>query len=294
MPGACRSKAASEGYDHCISVIGQSYGHVFNTHSKQIAKLTENMAKMRRVEAQVAAHARQASRMLLDEAVGAAQRGDYAEAHELLTMANRARPWADLKPVALDDIAALDPVRPRPPRVKFPVVARTTTSDSSSSSSKNNKKLYMAARTARASRVVVVPLGSVVRLVALAAPDEEDEEEARRSPCGNPMFRIQYHDGAQHPQQQQQQQHHHHHHQQQQPWRPWPTATLADGGGGGGGSGGEEEGMVVRRPGRATLEVQYQPATEADGLASLVDTHELEVVLPGGHIGTSYVQKNKT
>ncbi len=259
---ACSSKAASEGYDHCISVIGQSYGHVFN-HSKQIAKLTENMAKMRKVEAQVAAHARQASRMLLDEAVGAAQRGEYAEAHEFLIMANRARPWADLKPVALDDIAALDPVRPRPPRLKFPV-PRTGSS---------SKRGARGARTARASRVVL-PLGSVVRLLAPSASDEEDEPEAKRSPPGIPVFRIQYQSGAEYgavaP-------------QQPGPWRPWPTADGGGGGGGGGsggGGGGGEEGLVLRRAGRATLEVQFQPATAAEGLASLIDTHEVEIVLP--------------
>ena len=41
-----------EAYDHCIEVVGQSYGHLANG-SKQIAQLSDSIKKLRRVEEQV-------------------------------------------------------------------------------------------------------------------------------------------------------------------------------------------------------------------------------------------------
>jgi hypothetical protein len=43
---------------------------------------------------------------MLDEAVKAAREGRLAEANEFVALANHSRPWADLKPLSLDDLVS--------------------------------------------------------------------------------------------------------------------------------------------------------------------------------------------
>ena len=123
------ANAAAESYDHCIAVIGQSYGHLPNS-AKQVAKLSDNIKKMRRVQAQVHAKATQTSRALIAEVVSAVRRNEFGDAIELLTLANQARQWANLRPLSLDDIAEVDDVRPKCPVIDIPESSGTVSADS--------------------------------------------------------------------------------------------------------------------------------------------------------------------
>lgn len=198
---------------------------------------------MKHVESFVVNHAKHASRTLLDEVVRSAGRGNFDEAGEYLEMANRARPWANLRPVCFDDIAALDAIRPPPPKVIFPPPANGSRGGITSIRSNHQHKHPV---------TKILPQGSILQLDAESGATGMDSRHPRST--GRVYFRLMYHHPAKEVRAT----------TTKQSWHLWPSILR-------------DQAIVLERVGHATLEVQLRPRESSSGLASLIQAHELHV-----------------
>ena len=287
-----RSDAAIAGYDEVIDVIAQSYGHIPQINARKIAKLEAAKRELRRTKGQVVVRARKASREMLQEVIEAAEQGRFKEAAEFMGVVNELRPFANLRPIALDEVATIDHLRPAPPSIDFPS-SKTQNKKKNKGKKGHTKRGQLRHPTGSTARPGVgrlvreIPPGTPLRL----APRQDDQAmtshrhlsgrhgnrdgggkedddgkdfESAHKPISNfsTFFRLSY-DGV--------------------PargdnskygpesldppvdmWQQWP----------------ENDDLVLQRPGRVVLELQYRPSSVSVGLSSVPQVYQFTVAAP--------------